>query len=211
MRTPAAPIALIDYGAGNLRSAERALIAAGAGDVRVTSDPEIVLRAERIVLPGQGAFKDCMEGLLARPGLREALEEAVCAKARPFLGICVGMQLLAAEGHEHGVTLGLGWIGGICRPLEAGAERLPHMGWNEVRPIAAHPVLDGLTPAAACYFAHSYVLAPADPARIAAWTEHGERFASAVAHDNIVGVQFHPEKSQRAGLALLARFLDWKP
>lgn len=200
-------IALIDAGAGNLRSAERALLAAGAADVRVTSDPGLVRAADRIVLPGQGAFAACMEGL-ARGGLGAALEHAVRAQGRPFLGICVGMQVLAARGLEHGETAGLGWIGGDCRLLQAGAERLPHIGWNQATPARAHPVLDALAPSAFVYFAHSYVL---DAAAGAAWTEHGERFASAVARDNILGVQFHPEKSQRVGLALLARFLSWKP
>ncbi|MGE0044913.1 MAG: imidazole glycerol phosphate synthase subunit HisH [Hyphomonadaceae bacterium] len=202
-------IALIDYGAGNLRSAERALIAAGARDVRVTDDPQIVTAADRIVLPGQGAFADCMAGLKGRPGLVEALERSVRKDAKPFLGICVGMQLLAERGLEHGETPGLGWIGGVCRKLDAGGERLPHMGWNAAAPTRPHPVLDALQPRTFMYFAHSFVLDAPD--RVAAWTEHGESFASAVADQNILGVQFHPEKSQAAGLALLARFLDWKP
>ncbi len=202
--------ALIDYGAGNIRSAERALMQAG-GDVVVTDDAAIVARAERIVLPGQGAFDDCMAGLEARAGLVAALREAVLERGAPFLGICVGMQLLAETGLEHGARAGLGWIGGVCRPLNAGPqERIPHMGWNEVAPTRAHPVLDGLSPSRHCYFAHSYVLDP-PAATLAATTTHGERFASAVARDNIVGVQFHPEKSQHAGLDLLARFIAWSP
>ena len=205
-----ASIALIDYGAGNLRSAERALIAAG-GDVIVTGDPEAVMRAERIVLPGQGAFDDCMNGLRAGAGLIDALEDAVRRRGAPFLGICVGMQLLAETGLEHGDHKGLGWIGGVCRPLKVGPQdRIPHMGWNEVAPCANHPVLAPLLPSRNCYFAHSYVLdPPADT--IAATATHGERFAAAVARDNIVGVQFHPEKSQAAGLALLRRFIEWMP
>jgi imidazole glycerol-phosphate synthase subunit HisH len=203
-------IALIDYGAGNIRSAERALMQAGA-DVVVTDDPAAVARAERIVLPGQGAFDDCMNGLLARPGLAEALTEAVLKHGRPFLGICVGMQLLADIGLEHGECAGLGWIGGACRPLKPGpGDRIPHMGWNEVFPTRAHPVFDALAPARHCYFAHSFVLDPPADA-VAATTVHGERFASGVARDNIVGVQFHPEKSQQAGLALLERFIAWTP
>lgn len=205
-----ARIALIDYGAGNIRSAERALMQAG-GEVVVTDDAAIVARAERIVLPGQGAFDDCMAGIEARAGLVAALCEAVLERGAPFLGICVGMQLLAETGLEHGARSGLGWIGGVCRPLKVGPhDRIPHMGWNEVTPTRAHPVLDGLSPARHCYFAHSYVLDP-PAAALAATTTHGERFASAVARDNIVGVQFHPEKSQHAGLDLLARFIAWSP
>ena len=203
-------IALIDYGAGNIRSVHRALAASG-GDVVVTDDPDIVRRAERIVLPGQGAFDDCMSGLESRPGLVEALTEAVRRRAVPFMGICVGMQLLADVGLEHVERKGLGWIGGQCRQLKTGAhDILPHTGWNEVRPTRAHVVFDALAPAKHCYFNHSYVLDPPADA-LAAVTEHGERFAAGVARDNIIGVQFHPEKSQAAGLALLARFVDWTP
>jgi glutamine amidotransferase len=203
-------VALIDYGAGNLRSVERALEAGGA-KVAVTSDPAAVRSASRIVLPGQGAFGDCMSGLLSRPGLIEALKESVLERGAPFLGICVGMQLLADIGLEHGQTEGLGWIGGRCRELEVGkGEILPHTGWNEVTPTRAHPVLDGLAPVRHCYFNHSFILdAPAGA--VAATTTHGETFACAVAQNNLVGVQFHPEKSQRAGLDLLSRFLKWTP
>ncbi|GAM97256.1 imidazole glycerol phosphate synthase amidotransferase subunit [alpha proteobacterium U9-1i] len=205
-----ARIALIDYGAGNIRSAERALMQAG-GDVVVTDDPAIIANAERIVLPGQGAFDDCMAGLRSRAGLIEALNDKVLKHGAPFLGICVGMQLLAEIGLEHGEHNGLGWIGGVCRALEVGpTNRRPHMGWNEVAPTRAHPVFDGLAPTRHCYFAHSYILDPPAAAR-AATTEYGETFASAVARDNIVGVQFHPEKSQQAGLDLLARFIAWSP
>ena len=203
-------IALIDYGAGNIRSVHRAL-AAGGGDVTVTDDPEIVRVAERIALPGQGAFDDCMSGLEARAGLIEALEEAVLKRGAPFLGICVGMQLLAETGLEHGERKGLGWIGGVCRQLRTGAnDILPHTGWNEVRPVRPHPVFDALAPVRHCYFNHSFVLDPPADTR-AAITEHGERFAAGVAKDNIVGVQFHPEKSQAAGLALVRRFVEWTP
>jgi glutamine amidotransferase len=203
-------VALIDYGAGNIRSAERALAQVGAA-VDVTADPAAIARADRIVLPGQGAFAQCIAGLKAKPGVIEALEEAVRRRGVPFLGICVGMQLLAEYGLEHERSEGLGWIAGICRKLMTGpAERLPHMGWNEVAPLS-HPVLAVLAPARRMYFAHSFILAPANPEHIAARTEHGETFASAVASANLLGVQFHPEKSQAAGLALLARFLDWRP
>ncbi len=209
-----AEIALIDYGAGNIRSVERALTAAG-GRVTVTDDPEIVRRAGRIVLPGQGAFADCMGGLSARAGLIEALEERVQWNGAPFLGICVGMQLLADRGLEHVETRGLGWIGGVCRELKPGAgDILPHTGWNQVRPLPisgrVHPVFDALSPARHCYFNHSFVLDPPAEAR-AAETEHGEIFAAGVARDNLVGIQCHPEKSQAAGLALLARFIEWTP
>lgn len=203
-------IALIDYGAGNIRSVHRAL-AAGGAEVVVTDDPNTVARAERIALPGQGAFADCMNGLLSRDGLVDALHEAVRRRRVPFIGICVGMQLLADKGLEHGETPGLGWIGGLCRQLRTGADDiLPHTGWNEVAPTRAHPVIDALAPARHCYFNHSFVLEPPAEA-VAAVTTHGERFAAAVAKDNIVGVQFHPEKSQAAGLALLQRFVEWTP
>jgi glutamine amidotransferase len=209
-------IALIDYGSGNLRSAERALLAAAANanrrrEVRVTSDPSYVRLADRIVLPGQGAFGRCIAGLASVPGLIGALEEAVTRRGAPFLGICVGMQLLAETGLEHGAHRGLGWLGGVCRPLEAGGERLPHMGWSPVAACAVHPVLTPGGAAAHYYFAHSYILEPSDPAAVAGASRHGERFAAAVAKGPILGVQFHPEKSQAAGLALLARFVDWTP
>lgn len=209
-------IALIDYGAGNLRSVERALEAAAqrahaGGRVVMTDDPEIVRTADRIVLPGQGAFDDCMSGLQSRTGVIEAMEARVRGEGVPFLGICVGLQLLADVGLEHGETKGLGWFGGACRPLRAGAnDRVPHMGWNEATPTRAHPVLAPLAPTRHVYFCHSYVIDP--PASVwLAETEHGERFCCAAAKDNLVGVQFHPEKSQAAGLELLAAFIDWTP
>jgi glutamine amidotransferase len=213
-------IALIDYGAGNLRSVESALEAAirqsqaeGGADARValTDDPEIIRTADRIVLPGQGAFAACMDGLSAHEGVIEALEETVRARALPFLGICVGMQLLAETGLEHGEKAGLGWLGGICRPLQVGPfDTLPHMGWNQVSVRTDHPVLAPLAPKRHVYFCHSFVLEPA-PNAILATAEHGESFCAAAGRDNIIGVQFHPEKSQAAGLALLAAFINWKP
>jgi len=207
-------VALIDYGAGNLRSVERELeAAAGAAAtptrVMMTDDPEIVRSADRLVLPGQGAFADCMHGLEARPGVIAALEQRVLRDGAPFLGICVGMQLLAAEGLEHEITRGLGWIGGICRELQT-PETLPHMGWNAATPTRAHPVTAPLGAGEHVYFCHSFAMEPPAEAILAQAT-HGARFCCAVARDNIVGVQFHPEKSQRAGLALLAAFLDWTP
>ena len=201
-------IALIDYGAGNLRSVENALRAEG-GDPTVTADPELVRTADRIVLPGVGAFAACMGGLEAIPGMIEALREAVLTRAAPFLGVCVGMQLLADAGHEYGSTPGLGWIGGDVRLIEPtdSAIKVPHMGWNDVAPATAHPLI---VPGEA-YFLHSYAFDVADPAHILATTTHGATLIAAVGRDNIVGAQFHPEKSQAYGLAFLARFLDWKP
>lgn len=209
-------VAIIDYGSGNLRSVERALTAAAnpAGkvpDVRITQDPDFVRRADRVVLPGQGAFGECMRGFVACPGLREAVMEAVIERGAPFLGICVGMQLLAAQGEENGIHEGLNWIGGVCRPLLAGAGPVPHMGWNLVEPTRPHPVLGALGDGAFLYFAHGFVVADAPLAAIAAQTTHNEAFTSVLARDNLIGVQFHPEKSQSVGLALLGRFLDWRP
>ncbi len=208
-------VALIDYGSGNIRSVEKALAAAAGGrmTVRTTDKPEVIAAADRIVLPGQGAFADCMQGLAARGGVVEALIEQVRKRGAPLLGICVGMQLLADRGLEFGETPGLGWIGGVCRPLNRTdpSIRIPHMGWNAARLTKPHPVLDVLAPEAHVFFMHSFIHAPADAADIATETGHGEVFASAVARDNIVGVQFHPEKSQDKGLALLSRFIDWRP
>jgi imidazole glycerol-phosphate synthase subunit HisH len=205
-------VALIDYGAGNLRSVHNALIAAGAERVAVTNDPGIVLGARRIVLPGVGSFKACAEGLTADPALVEAIEQRVIRDGVPFLGVCVGMQLLASEGHEHGVTPGLGWIPGEVRAIERtdSAIKVPHMGWNDVSPAVHHDGASLIEPGEA-YFLHSYHFRPADGHHVAAMTDHGGGIVAAVARDNIVGVQFHPEKSQAYGLALLDRFLEWNP
>ena len=202
-------IALVDYGAGNLHSVANALKAAGADDVTVTSDPMVVRAADRIVLPGVGSFKACAEGLRAIVGMEEALTERVRVGGAPFLGICVGMQLLADQGVEHGVTPGLGWIGGEVRAIERTdpAIKIPHMGWNDVE-LTAHAAL--VTPGEA-YFLHSYQFVAGNPQHIAAMTDHGGGLIAAVAKDTIVGVQFHPEKSQAYGLALLADFLEWRP
>lgn len=202
-------LALIDYGAGNLQSVANALKAAGCDQVAITSDPAAVRAADRIVLPGVGSFKTCAAGLRAIPGLEAALGERVLAGAVPFLGICVGMQLLADRGVEHGVTTGLGWIGGEVRAIETAdpAIKVPHMGWNDVHPAAQAPLI---SPGEA-YFLHSYHFVPDDRGSIAAMTDHGGALVAAVARDTILGVQFHPEKSQAYGLALLARFLEWKP
>ena len=199
-------IALIDYGAGNLRSVHNALVAAGAGDVAVTADPDIVAKADRIVLPGVGAFAACMNGLSAIDGLVDAMERRVRGDGAPFLGICVGMQLLADAGEEHGTHKGLGWIGGTVRAFDpAPGLRIPHMGWNDVIPATAHPVIA----AGEAYFLHGYHFA--ETADVAATSDHGGAFVAAVARDNIVGVQYHPEKSQAYGLATLERFLKWRP
>ena len=208
-------VALIDYGSGNLRSAERALAEAGRrsgrdAQVLLTEDPEVVRRADRLVLPGVGAFAASMEGLSSRPGLLEAMNEAVHGRGAPFLGVCVGMQLLATRGHEFGEHEGLGWIPGQVRRLEPSDPTLsvPHMGWNTVEAVKRHPVLDE---GGAMYFANSFAFAPSDPEAVVGTADHGGRFTAAVARDNIAGVQFHPEKSQAAGLALLGRFLGWRP
>ena len=207
-------VALIDYGSGNLRSAEKALWEAArrAGkrrDIRVTRDPDFVRRADRVVLPGVGAFASCKAGLEGVPGLTAAIAEAVRGRGRPFLGICVGMQLLADRGLEFGETPGLGWIGGEVRRLEPDGDLpVPHMGWNTVEPARPHPLLPE---GAGMYFANSFVFRPADAGATVATADHGGRFTAMVANDNIAGVQFHPEKSQGAGLELLARFMGWTP
>lgn len=202
-------VALVDYGAGNLHSVANALKVAGCDSVTVTSDPLVVRAADRIVLPGVGSFKACAEGLRGIPGLIEAMEERVHVGGAPFLGICVGMQLLATQGVEHGITPGLNWIGGEVRLIERTdpAIKVPHMGWNDVMP-SAHPAL---IEAGEAYFLHSYHFAVDEGRHIAAMTDHGGGLVAAVAKDNVVGVQFHPEKSQGYGLALLADFLEWMP
>ena len=202
-------VALVDYGAGNLRSVEVALRTVGA-TVHVTADPEILRAADRIVLPGVGSFRACAEGLRGIPGLVEAMDERVRVGGAPFLGVCVGMQLLATRGLEHGETPGLGWIAGEVREIERTdpAIKVPHMGWNDVA-LTAHA--GAVLEEGEAYFLHSYHFAAANPHEIAAMTDHGGGIVAAVARDNFVGVQFHPEKSQAFGLALLSRFLEWKP
>lgn len=213
--------AIIDYGSGNLHSAlkafERAARESGAADeVRVTNDPDTVRAAERVVLPGVGAFADCRRGLLALPGLYEALEEAAIARARPFLGICVGMQLMASRGLEHGETPGLGWIGGDVAAIEPGdpSLKIPHMGWNTLSLTREHSLFSGVATGETglhAYFVHSYHLRPVSAAHVLATADYGAPLTAAVARDNLAGVQFHPEKSQRLGLALIANFLRWRP
>ncbi len=211
-------IALIDYGSGNLRSAEKALQRAshelgGARRVATTDDPETIAGADRIVLPGVGAFAACMRALTDRPGVVEAIGQAVRGRGAPFLGVCVGMQLLADRGLEFGEAPGLGWIAGEVRRLEPGdaACKIPHMGWNALEAMSGHPLLTGLPQGAHMYFTHSFALYPARAGETIAEADHGGRFCAAVARDNIAGVQFHPEKSQAAGLRLLANFLEWRP
>ncbi|GJL90861.1 imidazole glycerol phosphate synthase subunit HisH [Hyphococcus sp.] len=209
-------LAIIDYGSGNLRSVEKAVERAAreaglARHITVTDDADLIARADRLILPGVGAFAACMNGLSARNGVLEALEHAVLAEGRPFLGICVGMQLLASRGEEFGGSDGLGWIPGAVVPLAHSSEfRAPHMGWNEVASAAPHPVFDGLA-GKAFYFAHSYHFECENDAHIYGVTGHGQRFVSLIGRDNLLGAQFHPEKSQTAGLAFLGKFLGWAP
>jgi glutamine amidotransferase len=210
-------VALIDYGSGNLRSAEKALREAARrhaidADIVVTADPGIVAAANRVVLPGVGAFASCRAGLDAS-GVYEAMNEAVHAKGAPFLGICVGHQLLATEGLEFGVTPGLDWISGQVKKLEPRdpALTIPHMGWNAIAFARDHALFKGVETGAHMYYANSFALTPTDPADVLATTDHGGPFTAAVAKGNVAGVQFHPEKSQAAGLALLANFLEWRP
>ncbi|WP_416462326.1 imidazole glycerol phosphate synthase subunit HisH [Sphingomonas sp. VDB2] len=202
-------IALIDYGAGNLHSVHNALRKAGAHDVAITADADVVAKADRIVLPGVGAFRACRDALVAIPGMVDAMNEAVNGRGTPFLGVCVGMQLLADAGEEFGRHEGLGWIPGTVRRIEPtdAAVKVPHMGWNDVVLNGAPPLIE----AGEAYFLHSYHYEAADPAHVAATTDHGGPLVAAVARDTIIGCQFHPEKSQRYGLAFMARFLDWKP
>lgn len=217
-------VAIIDYGSGNLRSAakafERAAQESGApADIVVTSDPAKVAGADRIVLPGVGAFADCRRGLDALPGMIGALNDAVCTHKKPFLGICVGMQLMAARGYEHGATEGLGWLRADVVALEPkGTEspagtgyRVPHMGWNELELTRAHPVFEGLGTNAHAYFVHSFHMACADPADVLATTNYGQAVTAAVGRENMIGTQFHPEKSQGFGLKFIANFLAWAP
>jgi glutamine amidotransferase len=201
---------VIDYGSGNLRSAAKALAAVGA-EVRVSADVREVEKAERIVLPGVGAFADCRAGLAGLPGMIEALERTVRAGGRPFLGICVGMQLMAEAGLEHGRHPGLGWIAGEIVPLAPRPAKIPHMGWNDLTLARAHPLLSGIAEGDHAYFVHSYHLLPRDPADLLAGTDYAGPVAAAIARDNMAGVQFHPEKSQATGLRLLANFLAWRP
>jgi imidazole glycerol-phosphate synthase subunit HisH len=214
-------VAIIDYGSGNLHSAAKAFERAARdsglqASIRVTSDPDVVATADRIVLPGVGAFPDCRAGLLAISGMVDALEEGVHGRGRPFLGICVGMQLLAERGLEHHETPGLGWIKGTVEAIAPSDPKLkiPHMGWNNLALRRAHPVFDGVATGENgqnAYFVHSFHLAASNDQDVIAATDYGGALTAAVGRDAIVGVQFHPEKSQNFGLRLISNFLRWRP
>jgi len=213
----AGTVALIDYGSGNLRSAEKALVQAaakcGLATVTTTDDPELIAKADRIVLPGVGAFAACMNALKARRGVIEAMTYAVKTRGAPFLGICVGMQLLATRGLEFGETAGLNWIeGDVVRLMPDGARaKIPHMGWNAVDVAPGAPLFESLPQGAHMYFTHSFAFRPTHESDVSAKTDHGGRFCAAVTRGNLAGVQFHPEKSQAAGARLLTNFLEWRP
>lgn len=214
-------VAIIDYGSGNLHSAAKAFERAAREEgarlaVKVTSKPEDLRQAERIVLPGVGAFADCRQGLVNIPGMIEALEEAVKARGKPFLGICVGLQLMAMRGLEHGPTPGLGWVEGEVRAIQPGdpSLKIPHMGWNTLELAREHALFEGIptgNKGLNAYFVHSYHLVPSGPETLVATTDYGGPITAFVAKDNMAGSQFHPEKSQKLGLALIANFLKWKP
>lgn len=214
-------VAIIDYGSGNLHSAakafERAARDAGLTTrIDVTSDPDVLRRAERLVLPGVGAFKDCRDGLLSVSGLYQTLQDEVITKGKPFLGICVGMQLMASRGLEHDVTEGFGWIPGDVKAMtpRAASFKIPHMGWNTLDLHKSHALLDGIPlgdEGLHAYFVHSYHLAAERPQDVIATTDHGQVVTAMVGRDNLAGTQFHPEKSQTLGLTLIANFLRWRP
>jgi glutamine amidotransferase len=214
-------VAIVDYGSGNLHSAakafERAALESGAAlPIVVTGDADEVARAERIVLPGVGAFADCRHGLDTLDGMVDALNEAVLSRGRPFLGICVGMQLMAERGREYRITQGLGWIGGEVdrlAPSDPGL-KIPHMGWNTLTERRPHPLLENIPLGAQglhAYFVHSYHLVPTDPSTLIAEADYGGAVTAIIARDNLAGTQFHPEKSQKLGLRLIANFLHWRP
>ncbi len=208
---------LIDYDSGNLHSAEKAFQRmareTGQGAVRVSNRPEDVVTASRIVLPGDGAFPACRRGLAAIDGLEEAIVEAVTKRAIPFLGICVGMQMLANEGHEYETVTGFGWVASDVRKITPNdpALKVPHMGWNDLVIDQPHPVLEGISTGAHAYFVHSYHMEMRDPAHRLAHCDYGGDVTAIVGHANVIGTQFHPEKSQEAGLRLIANFLNWAP
>ena len=211
-------VAIVDYGSGNLRSAakaiERAARETGADDrVLVTSNPREVADADRIVLPGVGAFADCRAGLYGVPGMVDALQREVIERGKPFLGICVGMQLMATRGVEYGIHAGLDWIRGDVVRIDPGKDHLkiPHMGWNELGALRPHALLDGIAARDHAYFVHSFQLKASRPETVLALTDYGGPITAVVGRDNLEGTQFHPEKSQATGLKLIANFLRWKP
>ena len=211
-------VAIVDYGSGNLRSVAKAFERMAAEEgiaarIEVTDEPETVARADRVVLPGVGAFADCRRGLAAVPGLEAALRETAIARVRPFLGICLGMQLMADRGREFETVSGLGWIAGEVVPIEPcdAALKIPHMGWNQIEPRTPHPLLQGLGAGAHAYFVHSYHFRLANPADLVAVTDYGGPLTAIIGYGNLAGTQFHPEKSQEAGLRLIGNFLRWCP
>ncbi len=214
-------LVIVDYGSGNLRSAAKAFERAARErgltmPIMVSDDPDAVRAAERIVLPGVGAFRDCRDGLRRIPGMWETIDEAVTQRGKPFLGICVGMQLMASRGLEHGATEGFGWIPGEVKLIDPGEPglKVPHMGWNTVEAMRPHPLIDGLKLGPGglhAYFVHSYHLAAAEPADVLAVTAYGGPVTAMVGRDNVAGTQFHPEKSQALGLAIIGNFLQWRP
>jgi glutamine amidotransferase len=214
-------VAIVDYQSGNLHSAAKAFErmareGESGASIEVTADADKVRKADRIVLPGVGAFVDCYRGLQSAPGMVEALTEAVLGAGRPFLGICVGMQLLARRGLEHGESPGLGWIEGEVSPIEPGdpALKVPHMGWNTLRFARSHPLFTGIPGGEDgwhAYFVHSYHFRASEPGALVAETDYGGPITAAIGRDNIFGTQFHPEKSQKLGLRLIASFLQWRP
>jgi glutamine amidotransferase len=206
---------LIDYDSGNLHSAQKAFehmaVEVGGGDVVVTSDPDVVARADRVVLPGDGAFPHCRGELFGRTALAEAIADAVTTRAVPFLGICVGMQMLATTGHEYAPTPGFDWISGDIRPINAPGQKIPHMGWNDLVIETPHPVLDGIKTGDHAYFVHSYAMDVANPDERLAHVDYAGDITAIVGRDNIIGMQFHPEKSQDTGLRMIGNFLRWRP
>ena len=206
---------LIDYDSGNLHSAQKAFermaVEFGGGDVVVTSDPDVVARADRVVLPGDGAFPHCRGELFGRTALAEAIADAVTTRAVPFLGICVGMQMLATTGHEYAPTPGFDWISGDIRPINAPGQKIPHMGWNDLVIETPHPVLDGIKTGDHAYFVHSYAMDVANLDERLAHVDYAGDITAIVGRDNIIGMQFHPEKSQDTGLRMIGNFLRWRP
>ncbi|MEN8894474.1 MAG: imidazole glycerol phosphate synthase subunit HisH [Yoonia sp.] len=206
---------LVDYDSGNLHSAQKAFermaLETDAGPVFVSSDADVVAKATRIVLPGDGAFPHCREELFGRTELAEAIIDAVTNRAVPFMGICVGMQMLATTGHEYAPTAGFGWIDGDIRPIDAPGMKIPHMGWNDLVIDTPHPVLDGVTSGDHAYFVHSYAMQVTDPAHRLAHVDYAGDITAIVGRDNIIGMQFHPEKSQETGLRMIGNFLNWAP
>lgn len=206
---------IVDYESGNLHSAEKAFQRmaqeAGSGDVVVTSDPGVVRKADRVVLPGDGAFPACRKALFDHSGLFEAIEEVVVKDAKPFLGICIGMQMMASRGMEYTETPGFDWVGGSVEAITGEGLKVPHMGWNNLVIEQEHPVFEGIKTGDHAYFVHSYQFQVADPAQRLAHVEYGNPVTAVIGRDNMVGMQFHPEKSQTTGLRLIANFLRWAP